>query len=246
MLSFKTFFSAKVLHQAPFFSTIFKFKPTKGKVFFAFTILIYCTACRSDRKPSVKNKNYDNLQIADNTLCPPEGSANNEEKADQNRLKNRWPPPSVSDIDPAFGWQNLINQDDDRRRFDTKKAGILRGYVIYVTPQKKESCNCHSNDDASIDFHITLAENADDRDKSHHIIVEITPRLRQIMAEKGIDWSLAHFKSLIGQQIEVQGWLFYDWEHGDAAFNIDPEDIRGKKNWRASCWEIHPITDIKE
>ena len=34
-------------------------------------------------------------------------------------------------------------------------------------------------------------------------------------------------------------------EHEGAAFANDPNDEVGKLNWRATCWEIHPVTGIK-
>jgi hypothetical protein len=41
--------------------------------------------------------------------------------------------------------------------------------------------------------------------------------------------------------VEVTGWLLFDIEHTDGAENSSP----GKPgNWRATCWEIHPITEI--
>ncbi|HEV7620447.1 MAG TPA: hypothetical protein VGO09_01870, partial [Flavisolibacter sp.] len=31
----------------------------------------------------------------------------------------------------------------------------------------------------------------------------------------------------------------------NASFANDPEDQGGPINWRASCWEIHPVTEIE-
>ncbi len=63
------------------------------------------------------------------------------------------------------------------------------------------------------------------------------------MAIKGIDWSTETLKStLIGHNVKIAGWLFYDEEHKSQSFATNPT---GEKNWRASCWEIHPMTYIK-
>ncbi len=43
--------------------------------------------------------------------------------------------------------------------------------------------------------------------------------------------------------VTVEGWLFYDKSHEAQAFSTNPDNASGR-NWRASCWEIHPITKI--
>src|SRR5258708_578263 len=43
--------------------------------------------------------------------------------------------------------------------------------------------------------------------------------------------------------IEVSGWAMFDVMHVNAAENTNPG---GAHNWRATCWEIHPITSIKK
>lgn len=63
------------------------------------------------------------------------------------------------------------------------------------------------------------------------------------MAAKGIDWSTETLRATLkGHKVKVCGWLLYDEEHKSQSFATNPS---GDKNWRASCWEIHPVTDIK-
>jgi hypothetical protein len=65
------------------------------------------------------------------------------------------------------------------------------------------------------------------------------------MAEQGLNWSSESLSGMIkGVKIQVSGWLFYDSEHEDASFSNDPDDNIGRENWRATCWEIHPVTGI--
>jgi hypothetical protein len=45
-----------------------------------------------------------------------------------------------------------------------------------------------------------------------------------------------------GKSVEVTGWLTFDSMHVDAAENTNPG---GSRNWRATCWEIHPVTAIR-
>ena len=75
------------------------------------------------------------------------------------------------------------------------------------------------------------------------VIVGATPRMRFIMGQMGTDWSTAKLKSeLSGHWVKIQGWLFFDEEHFAEAENTNPADA---KNWRATAWEVHPITNIK-
>jgi hypothetical protein len=64
-----------------------------------------------------------------------------------------------------------------------------------------------------------------------------------MMDKFDIDWSYAALKeNLEGKTVLVQGWLFYDKIHENESYTLDPNNNIGKKNWRASPWEIHPVT----
>ena len=47
---------------------------------------------------------------------------------------------------------------------------------------------------------------------------------------------------LLGRWIKVRGWMLFDVEHQNASENTAPGHER---NWRATAWEIHPITSIE-
>ena len=75
------------------------------------------------------------------------------------------------------------------------------------------------------------------------MIVEVTPRWRRAMREAGVDWSTAGLRAaLLGRRVRVRGWLFYDGHHADESARHDPGDRRGGANWRATAWEVHPVT----
>jgi hypothetical protein len=75
------------------------------------------------------------------------------------------------------------------------------------------------------------------------VIVEITPRWREIMEKKNTDWSTNVLRTrLMGKFVKVQGWLLFDAERKEEADNTNP---KGKKNTRATAWEIHPVTSIE-
>jgi hypothetical protein len=49
-------------------------------------------------------------------------------------------------------------------------------------------------------------------------------------------------QQLLGRWIRVTGWLLFDVEHAENAANTNPG---GKTLWRATAWEVHPITSIE-
>jgi len=80
-------------------------------------------------------------------------------------------------------------------------------------------------------------------DESTYVIVEVTPQMRRKVAGRGTDWSTATLRQqLRGRWIRVTGWLLFDVEHTENATNTNPG---GRKIWRATVWEVHPITAIE-
>lgn len=177
----------------------------------------------------------------DGVLCPLEGSAKRKNDQALNHLKNRSTFPKKSDFDAQFCWEELSKFEDDRDKFDEKKAAILRGYVLRVRMSEKETCNCNSENPDFRDTHIVITPSKEKRGVLDQIIVEVTPRMRLLMKEKGVDWSQAALKKLHGRTIEVQGWLFYDLKHGDQSAKITQKT---KGVTRSTAWEIHPVTNI--
>jgi hypothetical protein len=163
-----------------------------------------------------------------------------------NRLKNRFILPDDSDIDKNVTLAAMLAPGDDTDRFDTHEAAKITGLVINVKVGGKENCNCQATNPTDMDAHIELALHKD-APKNQRVIVEVTPRLRLLKKAKDIDWSTATLeqttdKGIKGKWVEVAGWLLFDDIHRDAAENTNPG---GPMNWRATCWEIHPVTDIK-
>jgi hypothetical protein len=81
-----------------------------------------------------------------------------------------------------------------------------------------------------------------DSEGIRHMIVEVTPRARAMMAAKGKDWSTSNLKrTLTGRKIMAVGWMMPDQDHCNASENTNPG---GAHDWRATCWEIHPISAL--
>ena len=178
----------------------------------------------------------------DGLPCPLQGSAVRKPDQSINKLKNRTTLPKQSDFDAIFNWTELSKFEEDSRKFEDNKAAILRGYVLRVRMSAKETCNCNSESPEYRDTHIILTPNKGQTGVLNQIIVEVTPRMRFLMKKQGIDWSQAALKKLHGRTIEVQGWLLYDFKHGDQSAKIRQKT---KGVTRSTAWEIHPVTSIK-
>ena len=173
--------------------------------------------------------------------CGMEGSAKRANDQKLNRLKNRFIAPSLAQINRNFNWTTLADTEDDRDKFSPENGVILRGYVLRVTMGGAETCNCNSKTPEFRDTHIVITPDDSQTGVSNQVVIEITPRMRAIMATKGIDWSQVALKKLRGKYIEVEGWLFYDYNHGDKSAKVKKK-TRGVT--RSTAWEIHPITRL--
>ena len=175
--------------------------------------------------------------------CDIHGSAHQERPEYRlNEYKNRYNFPAKSDYVTSITLNELISSGNEEQ-FSIDKAVILTGYVFNVKMGGVETCNCKTTDAAYRDTHIELTPDDQHTGPEYRVIVEVTPRIRTIMAAKGIDWSTETLKeTLIGHKVKISGWLFYDAEHKGQAFATNPSN---EKDWRATCWEIHPITYIK-
>jgi len=157
-----------------------------------------------------------------------------------NRLKNRYTPPDGPPADVTL--QAMLMPGDDTNRFDETKGAEVIGWVYDVKPGGNETCNCRAADLEYRDTHIELVPSPTLNDPTHRVIVEVTPRWRAIMASQGIDWSTATLrKQLWHKKVRIRGWLLFDVEHANSANQTNPG---GTNVWRATAWEIHPITRI--
>ncbi len=183
--------------------------------------------------------------LSDGTPCPLAGSAKGDAVKALNRDKNRFTSPQAGDVDTSVTLAAMLSPGDDEGRFDGTRAARVVGFVIDVHLGGKETCNCEATDPVDRDAHVELAL-ATDAPPNQRVIVEVTPRFRLKELNQGVDWSTMTLSSqgpegIKGKWVEITGWLLFDFEHVDAAENTNPGN---PGNWRATCWEIHPITSI--
>jgi|GEM_PF-1293650 len=159
-----------------------------------------------------------------------------------NKKKNRFTPPEDADIDSAMTLESLLAPGNDVERFDDTKGAVFEGWVDSVKVGGIETVNCGTRDAAHRDSHIEISLNMGDPENKR-VIVEVTPRWRSAESDHGEDWSTQALQaSLIGKHVRFRGWLLYDKEHEGQAENTAPGNA---SNWRATVWEIHPVTSFE-
>jgi len=132
------------------------------------------------------------------------------------------------------------------------------GYLYYMLINEGgEACNCAlKKDPPASDYHIGIgfdaqlakvaatgtAEEKKPLNKET-IIVEMTPHYR---AKYHPQWTDTLLKNILGRQVKVVGQLLLDNDHAKASdiCSSPPAATDAKGCWRASPWELHPVTEF--
>lgn len=157
-----------------------------------------------------------------------------------NKLKNRTLLPQESDYDDRVTLNALLQPNDDSTRWSDTSASRVEGYVVSVRDGSVESANCYSLFLRDTHIELALSRDASPRER---VELEVTPRIREWAKGQGWDWSTGALASeLVGHWCQFEGWLLFDTGHDEESENVN---AGGAKNWRATAWEIHPVTLIK-
>jgi hypothetical protein len=171
--------------------------------------------------------------------CPSAGIALTSRAASLHRLKNRTAFPQPADFDSRVTLDALLQPGNDSNRWSNDRAARIQGQVIDVAYARPEATNCFNP--CGRDIHILVAKHKD-AGKSEQVVLEVTPKLRAWAATQGVDWSEETLHAqLVGHWVEFEGWLYFDVGHNEESVNINPGN---RENWRATAWEIHPITRL--
>ena len=199
-----------------------------------------CAGQNSGDSQNVKKKyNFTNPD----SVCPPEGNAQDQRKLESNKLKNRNQFPEEKIFDTNITLEKILQPGNDKLRWNNNIAVRITGYVYEVKHGGPESCNCKAKNNYFHDTHIEIILDPMNEAKSKRFIVEVTPRLRDIMRKQGINWSTKSLRDkFLGRWVQIEGWMFFDEEHADESENTNPGR---EKNWRATSWEIHPVTKME-
>jgi len=174
--------------------------------------------------------------------CGMDGTAVRSDVRMLNQKKNRYDIPTDKQINRKVDFITMLVARDNPASFREGDAVEVVAYIETIKLGAIESVNCGSKDAWHRDAHIELSINPMQTGvKEHLLIAEVTPRLRQIMRERGIDWSQqALVDRFQGRWVKIRGWAFYDALHDDESAGSG-----GSRVWRGSPWEIHPVTGIE-
>lgn len=171
--------------------------------------------------------------------CPSAGFALTSRARNLHRLKNRTALPQAADFDSRITLDALLQPGDDANRWSTDHAARIQGQVIDVAYARPEATNCFSP--CRRDIHILVASRKDAA-KNEQTVVEVTPNLQDWATRRGMDWSEQTLQAqLVGHRCEFEGWLFFDLGHAEESENTAAHN---PNNWRATAWELHPVTKI--
>jgi hypothetical protein len=161
-------------------------------------------------------------------------------------LKNRvdngtYQPVKVAEI-LALPWSGLATKRYDWKTADSTKVAKyeaapieVTGYLVGIKEEGKEQTNCELDTHQWHDWHAWLVATeaeAHSNDKTHAIVIEITPRVRAA-DPSAFDKTQIQKWSRLGVQVRVDGWLLFDPDH--------PNDV-GQS--RGTTWEVHPVMKI--
>jgi hypothetical protein len=174
-----------------------------------------------------------------------EGSATSPAARGLNRLKNRYLLPGDSDVDRQVTLAKLLEPGEDTTRFDQNRAATVTGFVVDIKLGGVSTANFGARAPDERDTNIELALNRN-ATANQRVLAVVTPRLRAQVKAKGLDWSTAALREpqtgIKGKRVQVTGWLLFNFMHANSAENTNPGN---RNNWRATAWEIHPVTGIQ-
>lgn len=172
--------------------------------------------------------------------CPSAGFALTAKARALHRLKNRTAMPRAEDFNPQISLSELLKPGDDSSRWSTQHAARIQGYVVDIAYARPEATNCFLP--CRRDIHINIA-NRQGAPLNEQVVLEVTPNFREWAARQGWDWSETSLRAqLLGHWCEFEGWMYFDVGHAKESENIAPHD---PTNWRATAWEIHPVTKFR-
>jgi hypothetical protein len=175
--------------------------------------------------------------------CPLTGDAKQADLKALDQQKNRYVAPTTQQISAGISLSDMLKSGNDTHRWQNGKAVEIVGYVIDVQPGGVETCNCKTKNANYKDTHIAIVDSEGTTEDTKAVVVEVTPRVRLLEAKSGQSWSTNDLKStLVNHWVRFRGWMLFDFMHAQQSENINPGNA---SDWRATAWEVHPVTDIE-
>src|SRR5712671_3838013 len=231
------------------------------KVLFQIILLVTAVTCfvpPESAKTKPKSKPPKCSQGTPYRGCPACGTAKDAKHITLNVQKNRGTNATnpqtltVAEIrDPA---------NNNNGKFSLSKKVSVTGFVAGVDPGgMPETCNCTSKKPGGRtdlrDVHINIvADPSEAGDQTKYVVVEFTPRWEKKFGFDDSNYDAmrqAVEDKIKGKRVKFSGWMLYDFIHENAAQSTRPNQPAcanfGDKNcnWRATPWEVHPVTSYE-
>ena len=147
--------------------------------------------------------------------------------------------------------QTIRDPANDTGKFTPKKQVSVTGFVAGVDPGgMPETCNCKRPDLRDVHINI-VADPSEAGDQTKYVVVEFTPRWEKKFGFDDSNYDAMRQlieNQLKGKRVKFSGWMLYDFIHENAAQSTRPNQPvcahfgDPKCNWRATPWEVHPVT----
>jgi hypothetical protein len=138
-----------------------------------------------------------------------------------------------------------IRDPANNRRFVPSQRVWVIGYVASIVPGGlKEPCNCRRADLRDIHINI-VAHEQEVGTETKYVVLELTPRWEKKfkLDDSEYEAMLQTVKDQIEHKwVRFEGWMLYDYLHEDKSESTSPGT---SGNWRATPWEVHPVTAYK-
>lgn len=215
-----------------------------------FTLLIFLILCLLPSAQAKKPKPVACSQGKPFRSCPACGTVKDNRHRTLNVQKNR----GTAVTSPHKITVAEIRDPANNKAFNPNKQVWVTGFVASVDPGGlQETCNCKRTDLRDVHINI-VADPSEANDKTKYVVVEFTPRWEQTFGFDDSNYDAmrqAVIDKIQGKWVKFSGWMMYDFIHEKESQSTAPRnptcidnDPNQKQpcNWRATPWEVHPVT----
>lgn len=221
-----------------------RYIPFKGSALCTALILIFLTTITLSTSGTAPAGTVPADPCAEGTKfrgCKACGNATSPKGKKLNVLKNR----DDAATNPTTRTIAEIRKKSNNGVFTPDMQVEVTGYVVSIEKGgNKEGCNCGRAD--LRDIHINVAAAKSERSKpTKFVIVEISPRWQEQLGFDNSDYDAmlqAASDKFKGKWVTFRGWMLFDAFHESESESTNPGN---PSNWRATPWEVHPVTWFK-
>ena len=212
-------------------------------------LAVFCSLSAVQAKVKHKPKPVACSQGTPYRGCPACGTVKDKKHRTLNVQKNRG---TAVTSPQKITVQEIRDPANDTKFTPTKKVWVT-GFVASVDPGgMPETCNCKRTDLRDVHINI-VADPSEVGDQSKYVVVEFTPRWEKKFGFNDSDYEAmrkAVEDKLKGKWAKFSGWMLRDFIHANASQTtapgnpVCPNDGQQHSgcNWRATPWEVHPVT----